>query len=121
MKAIVTDDSKATRMILKKIMEDLDFEVRLAEDGGQLLDALTEEIPDVCLIDWNMPGMNGTEVIRVMRSHPSWSQIPSILVTDETRQDRIDSALEAGARGYMAKPFTVDSLRELLDEIGLYG
>ena len=86
MKAIVTDDSRATRLILKKILEELKFEVELMEDGGELLNTLTEETPDLCLIDWNMPGMNGTEVIRAMQNHPDWCDIPAILVTDEKLQ-----------------------------------
>lgn len=119
MNAIVTDDSRATRLILKKILEELKFEVRMAEDGGELLNALTEETPDLCLIDWNMPGMNGTEVIRAMQRHPEWREIPAILVTDETLQERIDSALEAGARAHLGKPFKVERLKTLLDEIGI--
>ena len=119
MKAIVTDDSRATRLILKKILEELKFEVELMEDGGELLNTLTEETPDLCLIDWNMPGMNGTEVIRAMQNHPDWCDIPAILVTDEKLQDRIDSALEAGASAYLAKPFKADSLKQVLDGIGL--
>lgn len=119
MKAIVTDDSRATRLILKKILEELKFEVELMEDGGALLNTLTEETPDLCLIDWNMPGMNGTEVIRAMQSHPDWCDIPAILVTDEKLQDRIDSALEAGASAYLAKPFKAENLQQVLDGIGL--
>jgi two-component system chemotaxis response regulator CheY len=119
MKAIVTDDSRATRLILKKILEELKFEVELMEDGGALLNTLTEQTPDLCLIDWNMPGMNGTEVIRAMRSHPDWCDIPAILVTDEKLPDRIDSALEAGASAYLAKPFKAENLQQVLDGIGL--
>ena len=63
--------------------------------------------------------MNGTEVIRAMQNHPDWCDIPAILVTDEKLQDRIDSALAAGASAYLAKPFKTDSLKQVLDGIGL--
>jgi len=119
MKAIITDDSKATRMILRKLLEDLHFEVAEATDGNALLDMLESDEPDVCLIDWNMPGLNGTEVIQTMQSHPVWCDIPSILVTDETDEARIESALEAGARYYLAKPFRSETLRETLVSMGL--
>lgn len=119
MKAIVTDDSKATRTILRKLMQDLNFEVEEAADGGELLDALTREIVDICLIDWNMPGMTGTEVIRVMKSHPAWKAIPSILITDESASERIDGALEAGASGYLGKPFNIEKLASILERLGL--
>lgn len=119
MKAIVTDHSSATRMVLKEIMEELAFEVQVAEDGGQLLEALTRGMPDVCLIDWNMPGMTGAEVVRVMRSHPDWRHIPSILVTDETPEERIASAMAAGASGCLAQPYETAALRALLASVGL--
>ena len=119
MKAIVTDDSRATRMILGKLLGDLGFEVQLAEDGPALFDLLNEAVCDLCLVDWNMPGMNGTQVIRTLQSHPAWSEIPSIIVTDETMKERIASALEAGAIGYLPKPFQKEALKELRSIAGL--
>lgn len=118
MKAIVTDDSRATRMILGKLLGDLGFEVQLAEDGPALFDLLNEAACDLCLVDWNMPGMNGTQVIRTLQSHPTWNEIPAIIVTDETMKERIASALEAGAIGYLPKPFQKAALQELLCSSG---
>lgn len=119
MKAIVTDDSKATRMILAKLMRDLGFEVREAETGARLLELLDEAVCDVCLVDWNMPGMNGTQVMRTLQAHPDWRDIPAVIVTDETRTERIAGALEAGAVGYLGKPFKVESLKGILIEAGV--
>lgn len=119
MKAIVTDDSRATRMILGKLLSELGFEVQLAEDGPALFELLQESACDLCLVDWNMPGMNGTQVIRTLQSHPAWSDIPAIVVTDETMKDRIASALEAGAAGYLPKPFQKEALMKLLQDVGL--
>jgi len=105
-------------MILKRLMQDLNFEVAEASDGGELLDALTREVVDICLIGSNMPGINGTEVIRVMQSHPHWKDIPSILVTDEGATERIDTALKAGASGCIDKPLEVEKLEDLLRRLG---
>lgn len=118
-KAIVTDNSSDARLLLKKVLEELEFEVQLAEDGGELLNTLTEETPDLCLIDWSLPGITGTELIRAMQRHPEWRDIPAILVADETLQDGIDSAIEAGASAHLAKPFEVERLKQVLDGIGL--
>lgn len=119
MKAIVTDDSKATRMILSQILSEIGYEVETAEDGPALLDLLIDTTCDLCLVDWNMPGMNGTQVIRTLQSHPSWSEIPAIIVTDETKRERIDSAIEAGAVGYLPKPFERESLVKILTDAGV--
>ena len=101
MKAIVTDDSRATRLILSKLLADLGFEVQQAEDGPALFDLLNEAVCDLCLVDWNMPGMNGSQVIRTLKSHSGWKGIPAVIVTDETREDRIEEALDAGAIAYL--------------------
>lgn len=119
MKAIVTDDSKATRMILCKLLADIGFEVEQAEDGQALLERLSDVTCDLCLIDWNMPGMDGTQVIRTLQAHPDWREIPAIIVTDETKRDRIAGALEAGAVGYLPKPFKSDELVRILQDAGV--
>ncbi|MEL6430535.1 MAG: response regulator [Planctomycetota bacterium] len=119
MKAIVTDDSKATRMILRRLLEDLRFEVTEAVDGNEMLELLAELEVDVALVDWNMPGPNGTEVIEAMQENPKLRAVPAILVTDETQSERIEGALQAGAKAFLAKPFRIESLRTTLQEIGV--
>lgn len=119
MNAIVTDDSKVTRMILSKLLSEIGFAVEQAENGQDLLERLCRTSCDLCLVDWNMPGMNGTEVIRSLQAHPDWRQIPALIVTDETQSDRIASALEAGAIGFLPKPFTTDALVAILEEAGV--
>ena len=71
MKCLITDDSKVTRASLRKIVEEFDIEVIEAEDGMTAIETLAAEVIDLCLVDWNMPRMNGTEMIRVMRTHPA--------------------------------------------------
>ncbi len=105
-------------MILGRLLTDLGFEVELAEDGPTLLELLTDEECDLCLVDWNMPGMNGTQVIRTLQAHPDWKDIPAVLVTDETQMERIESALDAGAIGYLPKPFESHELAKILTGAG---
>ena len=119
MKCLITDDSKVTRSILKKIMLEFGFDVIEAEDGVKAIETLACEVIDLCLVDWNMPTMNGTEMIQTMRTHPHWKDIPAILVTDETDEDRINSAIEAGAQGFLAKPFKSHKLAIMIKELGL--
>jgi two-component system chemotaxis response regulator CheY len=118
MKAIVTDDSRATRLILTKLLTDIGFDVTQAEDGAALFELLNESSPDLCLLDWNMPGMNGTQIIRTLKAHPTWKGIPTVIVTDETQKERVSSALEAGAIAYLPKPFQQDALEAILAEAG---
>ena len=106
-------------MILSRLLRELGFEVKQAKDGPALLELLTEAVCDLCLVDWNMPGMNGTQVIRTLQAHPDWQKIPAVIVTDETQRDRIASALEAGAIGYLPKPFKQGDLQDILAEAGL--
>ncbi|MEZ6016085.1 MAG: response regulator [Planctomycetota bacterium] len=119
MKVLITDDSKVTRSVLRKIMQELSFEVVEATNGAEAIGMLTRDLVDLCLVDWNMPTMNGVEFITHLRANPTWSKIPAVLVTDETARERLDSAFAAGASGYLAKPFKTEELRLLLLELGL--
>ncbi len=119
MKAIVTDDSKVTRAVLRRMLERLTFEVMEAANGAEALGLLTRETVDLCLVDWNMPTMNGVEFITQLRRNPDWAAIPAILVTDETDRGKIDQAMRAGASGYLEKPFQPETLALTLLELGL--
>jgi two-component system chemotaxis response regulator CheY len=119
MKALVIDDSKAMRMVLKKILGELGFEVGEAENGINALEALGKEPrPELVLVDWNMPEMNGYEFVRAVRSRPEYDDIRLMMVTSETQADGVDRVVEAGADEYVTKPFTRESLAE---KIGLLG
>jgi len=118
MKAIVTDDSKVTRAVLRRMLERLTFEVMEATNGAEALGLLTRGSVDLCLVDWNMPTMNGVEFITQLRRNPDWAAIPAILVTDETDRAKIDQAMRAGASGYLEKPFQPETLALTLLELG---
>jgi two-component system chemotaxis response regulator CheY len=122
MKALVIDDSKAMRMVLKKMLTEMDFEVSEAENGLAALSFLeTEPRPELVLVDWNMPEMNGYEFVRAVRSRPEYDAMKLVMVTSETQADGIDRVVEAGADEYVTKPFTRESLAEKLGLLGFPG
>lgn len=119
--AIVIDDSSAMRMILKRIVGKLGFDVILAEDGRDALDKMEAagHSFDVALIDWNMPVMNGLEFIQTVRDDPRYSAVTLMMVTTESEHGQMVRALAAGAHEYLIKPFTPDAVAEKLELLGL--
>lgn len=121
MHAIVIDDSSAMRMILKRIVTNLGFEVTMAVHGRDALDkmATAGHDFDVALIDWNMPEMNGLEFIQTVRGDPRYGAVTLMMVTTESEQSQVVRALAAGAHEYLIKPFTPDAVAEKLELLGL--
>jgi two-component system chemotaxis response regulator CheY len=120
MKAIVVDDSRATRTILKRALAAEGFEVIEAGDGRQALDELSRAgTVHLALVDWNMPIMTGYELICEVRSKTAFDGMAIMMVTTETEVTQVQRALDAGANEYVMKPFTTDVLREKLLLLGL--
>jgi two-component system, chemotaxis family, chemotaxis protein CheY len=120
MRAIVVDDSRAMRSILRKLLSDLGFsEVLEAEHGRQALDELGAAAPpELALVDWNMPEMDGLELIGALRAERRYDRTKVMMVTSETSPRHIYEALKAGADEYAMKPVT----REVIvDKLGLMG
>ncbi len=115
-KALVVDDSRAVRMILVKTLKELGYEVREAANGREALEVIETEKNAVALVltDWNMPEINGLELLRRLRQKPELSSLVVIMVTTETELDQMAAAIEAGANEYVMKPFTKDILMEKL-------
>lgn len=118
---MVVDDSRAMRMILRRILTQAGFSVSEAGDGVEALAGLEgqEQPPAVALVDWNMPNMNGLELIKEIRKRPSFSRMTLMMVTTEGEQAQIVRALAAGAHEYVIKPFTADAILEKLDLLGV--
>ena len=115
MKALVIDDSKAMRIILKQIVQSLGGTVEEAGNGKEGLEKLkTIDKPDVVLVDWNMPEMNGLDFVRAVRANPGYRKLPLMMVTTETESSQMGKALAAGANEYVMKPFTKDVIQENL-------
>jgi two-component system, chemotaxis family, chemotaxis protein CheY len=126
MLAMVIDDSRAMRMILKRIVTQLGFDVVEAGNGKEAMEYLegnvmnAEEVPQVlALVDWNMPEMNGLEFVTKVRDEPRLRGVTLMMVTTESEQGQIVRALAAGAHEYVIKPFTPDAIVEKLALLGL--
>ena len=119
-KALVVDDSKAIRMILARTLRELGFEVREAANGREALDVIAAEKYAVTLVlaDWNMPEVNGLELLRKLREIRDQCAPVVVMVTSETDVDKMATALEAGANEYVMKPFTKEIISDKLRLIG---
>ena len=120
MLALVIDDSRAMRMILRRVLTSSGFDVVEAGDGQQALDLVAAgPVPDVALIDWNMPVMNGLEFVIAVRANKDYRQMTLMMVTTESEHSQIVRALAAGAHEYVLKPFTNEAITEKLSLLGL--
>ena len=118
--AIVVDDSRAIRMILSRNLRELGFEVREAGNGSEALDKLSSGPPaDLVMADWNMPVMDGLELLQKIRASPAFGKVPVVMVTTEAEADQMIAALQAGATEYIMKPFTKEILADKLRLAGL--
>jgi two-component system chemotaxis response regulator CheY len=120
MRALIIDDSRAMRALLGRMMGELGFETADAANGREGLEYLrTNGVPDLVLVDWNMPEMNGFEFVQVVRKNHDWDGMRVVMVTTETEMSRVVEALSLGLDAYVMKPFTKDSVVEQLERIGL--
>ncbi len=118
--ALVIDDSRTMRMLLKRILVGLGYEVAEAGHGQEALDVIDGgRVPDVCLVDWNMPVMDGLQFVTTVRSRRDLRQVTLMMVTTESEHGQIVRALAAGAHEYVIKPFTPDAIVDKLSLLGL--
>ncbi|NOT43823.1 MAG: response regulator [Acidobacteria bacterium] len=120
MKALVVDDSRAIRLILSQILKELGFEVGQAGHGKEALAYLSDnQDTSVALIDWNMPEMNGLELVEAVHKDPRLQSVRMMMVTTENEGRQVQRALEAGAHEYVMKPFTRDMIQDKLRMLGV--
>lgn len=121
MKALVVDDSGSMRTIVSRILEGLGVDAVFEAENGLDAVSVLESIPlpDVALVDWHMPVMNGFEFVRAVRSRRQWRQMAIMMMTTENEHGDIAKALAAGATDYLIKPFTADALVDKLSLLGL--
>lgn len=120
MQALIIDDSRAMRSILRRIVTDLGWSTAEAGDGQEALDLLEGGLsPDLCLIDWNMPVMDGYTFVQRVRAEQRWRDVTLMMVTTESEHGQIVRALAAGAHEYVIKPFTGEAIVEKLGLLGL--
>ena len=115
MRILLVDDSRTIRNIQKNVLKQLGHtDVAEAEDGVIALAAFNKQVPDLMLIDWNMPNMDGITLIRKIRAVNK--TVPMIMCTTEAEKSRVLEAVKAGVNNYIVKPFTVESLGEKISQ-----
>ncbi len=115
------DDSSTVRKIIKAVCDVLDYRFFESENGSDALEFLktSEERMDLILLDWNMPGLNGYEVLQALKADAQLKEIPVMMVTTESEKHSIVAAIKAGAINYMTKPFSVEELMtKILECVG---
>jgi two-component system chemotaxis response regulator CheY len=120
-KALVVDDSRTIRTILRRILVEIGYQVSEAANGVEALQVIEASGNDIALVlaDWNMPEMNGLDLLKRLRQKPELSSVVVVMVTTEAELGHMASALEAGANEYVMKPFTKEILKEKLEMIGM--
>ena len=116
---LVVDDSRVIRMVARRILEELKFQVTEAEDGQQALEACRVALPDAVLLDWNMPVMDGMEFFKALRALPGGASVKVIFCTTENDMSHIAEAVGAGADEYIMKPFDSEIVQSKFAQVGL--
>jgi two-component system chemotaxis response regulator CheY len=118
MRFLVVDDFSTMRRIVRNLLKELGFlNADEAEDGAVALAKLTSEHFDFVVTDWNMPNMDGLTLLQQIRANPQIKHLPVLMITAEAKKENIIAAAQAGASGYIVKPFTAATLNEKLSKI----
>ncbi|MEL0036550.1 MAG: chemotaxis response regulator CheY, partial [Gammaproteobacteria bacterium] len=118
MKILIVDDFSTMRRIIKNLLRDLGFtNTSEADDGQTALPMLQQGNFDFLITDWNMPGMEGIELLKRVRADDNLKSMPVLLVTAEAKKEQIVEAAQAGVNGYIVKPFTAGTLKEKIEKI----
>ncbi len=118
LKILVVDDFPTMRRIIRNLLKDLGYEnVDEAEDGAMGLEKLRNGSFDFVVSDWNMPNLDGLEMLKQIRADANLANLPVLMVTAEAKKENIIAAAQAGASGYVVKPFTAATLEEKLNKI----
>ncbi len=118
MKILVVDDFSTMRRIIKNLLRDLGFtNTHEADDGNTAFPLLQTGNFDFLVTDWNMPGMQGIDLLKAVRADDKLKTIPVLMVTAESKREQIIEAAQAGVNGYIVKPFTAATLNEKLTKI----
>lgn len=115
---LVVDDFSTMRRIVRNLLKEIGLtNVDEAEDGVVALQKLRGGGFDFVITDWNMPNMTGIELLKEIRHDPQLKHLPVLMITAEAKKENIIEAAQAGASGYIVKPFTAATLSEKLDKI----
>ncbi len=118
MRILVVDDFSTMRRIIRNLLRELGFtNVEEADDGSTALPMLRNSHFDFVVTDWNMPGMQGLDLLKAMRANPKLQHLPVLMVTAESKREQIVEAAQAGVNGYVIKPFTAATLEQKIGKI----
>jgi two-component system chemotaxis response regulator CheY len=118
MKILIVDDFSTMRRIIKNLLRDLGFtNTAEADDGNTALPMLQNGNFDFVITDWNMPGMQGIDLLKAIRADEKLKHLPVLMVTAESKREQIIEAAQAGVNGYVVKPFTAVTLEEKINKI----
>ncbi|WP_299686164.1 chemotaxis response regulator CheY [uncultured Vibrio sp.] len=118
MKILIVDDFSTMRRIVKNLLRDLGFNnTQEADDGLTALPMLKKGEFDFVVTDWNMPGMQGIDLLKHIRANAELKHLPVLMITAEAKREQIIEAAQSGVNGYIVKPFTAATLKEKLDKI----
>jgi len=116
---LIVDDSKVIRMVARKILQELEFEIEEAVDGKDALEACKKNMPDAILLDWNMPVMSGIDFLKALRTLPEGEKSIVVFCTTENDIEHIQEAIGAGANEYIMKPFDSEIIQAKFAQVGL--
>ena len=120
LRILVVDDSRAMRAYLRSSLKGFDAEIFECGSGTEGLRTLSRlGTADLCILDWNLPEMDGLAVLVEIRKSPAHAAMRIVMVTTEVEFERVRKALDAGAQEYLMKPFTPEALLEKLSLLGL--
>ncbi len=118
MNILIVDDSSTMRRIIKNSLMNLGYKNILeAEDGALAWEVMLSEEVNILITDWNMPNMNGLELVKKVRADEKYIDMPIIMVTTEGGKTEVITALKAGVNNYIVKPFTPQVLKEKLEAV----
>ncbi len=118
LRILIVDDFSTMRRIVRNLLQEIGFnQTAEAEDGKSALQLLRSHPFDFVVTDWNMPGMNGIELLKAIRSDARLAKLPVLMVTAEAKREQIMEAAQNGVNGYIIKPFTAETLKDKLAKI----
>ncbi|NKB35282.1 MAG: response regulator [Pseudomonadales bacterium] len=118
MKILVVDDHESMRRIVKHALNDLGFNnVEMADDGKTALPRLKNSVFDFLVCDWNMPGMQGIDLLKTVRANSELCDLPVLMVTAEAKKEQVIEAAKSGVNDYIVKPFNRETLNTKIESI----
>lgn len=118
MKILVVDDFSTMRRIVKNLLRQIGYaNIEEAEDGAQAYSKLKNGGFSFVVSDWNMPNMDGLDLLKKVRSDPELKDLPILMVTAEAEKEKVITAIQAGVNNYIVKPFTGEVLKDKMDKI----